>query len=232
MTPRSTADATSSRGGTWLAVATRGRVAAITNFRIGTGRRDAAHSRGALTREYLTGGDDAENYLQRVSQRANEYNGFSLIVGVPDQLYFFSNRGAGVQRIATGVHGLSNHLLDEPWPKVRRGTTVLTDLLAATEEVLVASLFEVLADRTPAPDALLPATGVTLQRERDLSPAFIAGETCGTRASTVVLVGRDGRVLFREQSYGPRGQYLGDSEQRFELDRAATAPTNPAAARA
>lgn len=206
------------QGGSWLAVAKTRRFAAVTNYRLAEPRGARQHSRGDLPREYVTGDVDAKTYLERISGRAGEYNGFSLIVGAPERLYFFSNHGAGIQKITAGVHGLSNHLLDEPWPKVQRGITVLTGLLSAAEDALIAQLFALLADRTPAPDTLLPTTGVPLQRERDLSAAFIAGDTYGTRASTVVLVSRFGEVFFVERTYGRGGAALGTSERRFAIE--------------
>ncbi len=51
--------------------------------------------------------------------------------------------------------------------------------------------------------------------ERLLSSAFIATDQYGTRSSTVVLVGRDGSILFIERSFGHGG--APGSEARFEL---------------
>ena len=204
-------------GGTWLALSTTGRFAAITNYRQGQRLAAAPRSRGELTRNFLTGERDAESYLADVALRGDEYGGYSLIAGTPERLHFCSNRGEAPQAIAAGVHGLSNRLLNEPWPKVQRGMAVLDSLASASEAALLTGLFEVLADRTAAPDHLLPATGIALERERDLSALFIPGESYGTRASTVVLVREDGDVVFVERSFGPRGQPLGTTEGRFTL---------------
>lgn len=204
-------------GGTWLGVSSEGRFAAVTNYRQGGPRVDAERSRGELTRDFLVGAQSPQEYVQQVSARAGAYNGFSLIVGEPDELWFYSNRGDSAQRITPGVHGLSNHLLDEPWPKVTRGIAELKALLGASERELVRELFRVLADRASAPEHLLPSTGIDAQRERALSPSFISGETYGTRASSIVLVGNDGKVLVREKRFGPGGAELGESELRFEL---------------
>lgn len=205
-------------GGTWLGITKAGRFAAITNYRQGMGRRMTQRSRGDLTRLFLTGGDAPEAYLRQVDASAHEYNGFSLIAGNAfDRLWFYSNRGAPARPIEPGVHGLSNHLLDEPWPKVRRGTSVLSALLDANEETLVNALFAMLADRTPASDDALPSTGIERERERALSAAFIAAESYGTRASTVVLVKASGSVAFHEHSFGPQGAALGSVERRFDL---------------
>lgn len=219
------------QGGTWLSVARDGRFAAVTNYRQGVRSTGAERSRGGLTRDFLSGSDAPAMYLRGVETRAGDYNGFSLIVGEPADMWFYSNRGAAAQKIASGVHGLSNHLLDEPWPKVLRGVAELRSLLGADENELITRLFALLADRAPAPDEFLPATGVTRERERGLSASFIAGETYGTRASTVVLVGSDGQAFVRERSFGPGGATRGEAEQRFALKRGVSR-VPPARARA
>jgi uncharacterized protein with NRDE domain len=209
------------KGGTWLGITRAGRVAAVTNYRAGYGARDAPRSRGELVSQFLLTQDSASDFLAQVALHGAEYNGFSLIAGDPDALYFVSNRGAGVERISDGVHGLSNHLLDTPWSKVERGRRVLENLQAADEAALVSGLFDFLADRTTAGDQVLPDTGVGLQRERELSPAFVSGERYGTRASTLVLVHRNGEVLFRERSFGTNGSPLGEVSSRFMLEKTA-----------
>lgn len=213
------------QGGTWLGVTRAGRLAAVTNYRDPTAPRTAPMSRGALVRDFLRGEVSAERYLQDVSARADQYNGFIVIAGDIGRLYWLSNRGPGVQAVAPGVHGLSNHLLDTPWPKIQRARQTLSTLLGAAEPELRSRLFEVLADRTPAPDSDLPDTGVGLHRERELSSVFVTGDRYGTRASTLLLVHRDGGVLFVERSYGPQGARLGEIEQRFELDPLIAAAT-------
>jgi uncharacterized protein with NRDE domain len=211
------------QGGTWLGLSRDGRFAAITNYRQGIRNGDAPRSRGELTRDYLTGGRDIEDYLGEVSRRYSDYHGFSMIAGTPERLYFCSNRAERIEPITPGVHGLSNRLLDEPWPKVRRGIAVIEGLLGADEMTLTRELFELLGDTSTAPDHLLPSTGIALERERDLSAVFIAGSTYGTRASTVVLVNAQGEVLYIERSFGPGGAPKGTTEQRFHLERSAKA---------
>jgi uncharacterized protein with NRDE domain len=214
--------------GTWLAISRHGRFAAITNYRAGE-PRTGVRSRGELTRGFLAGSEQALPYLEQLSRRADEYSGFSLVAGEPGQLYFFSNRGGAVQPIGAGVHGLSNHLLDEPWPKVQHGKVALAGVLSSSERKIVGALHAALADRTPAADALLPSTGVGMARERDLSPAFIAADRYGTRASTVVLVSREGEVVFSEKTFGPHGKTLGETEERFGLYSRAKARRGAAA---
>ena len=205
------------KGGTWLGLTLSGRIAAVTNYRNRDAVRTAPLSRGALVSDFLTSDGDTETYLERMKARGEQYNGFILIAGDLEALYWLSNRGPGVERIPAGVHGLSNHLLNTPWPKIKRSKQSMEALLGAGEAELTARLFELLADRSEAPDDELPDTGVGLQRERELSPIFISGDRYGTRASTVMLVDKDRRVLFIERSFGAGGRPLGEVAHRLRL---------------
>jgi uncharacterized protein with NRDE domain len=206
------------KGGTWLGITFSGRVAAVTNYRDGPAAKKAApRSRGELTANFLRGTGEPRAYLEKVAPDAAQYGGFSLLVGNLDRLYSFSNRGAGIQKLPAGVHGLSNHLLNTPWPKVTLGKQRVTALLKAGEAELIEGLFDALADRTGAPDKDLPNSGVGLKRERELSPAFIAGERYGTRASTVLLVSNGNEVVFIERRFGALGAPQGETTRRFKL---------------
>jgi uncharacterized protein with NRDE domain len=212
-------------GGTWLGLSLEGRFAAVTNYRQGAPRVRSAHSRGELTRDFLTSRDAPGAYVRAIEPRGPlDYNGFSLICGTPQELWFYSNRGGKPERISPGVHGLSNHVLDEPWPKVMRGIAELESLLDADESQLSSRLLNLLSDRAHAPDHLLPSTGIELARERALSASFVEGETYGTRASTVVLVETGGRTLFIERTYEAGGQVAGEVRQRFNIPSDVTRP--------
>ena len=63
------------------------------------------------------------------------------------------------------------------------------------------ALLRLLVDRTPAPDAELPDTGVPLEWERWLSPIFIDAPGYGTRSSTVLLVDNSGRARMVEMTW-------------------------------
>lgn len=206
------------KGGTWMGITRSGRFAAVTNFREGQPAPVAPRSRGELVSEFLTGIHGAQDFVSEIAPAKNQYGGFGLLVGNPQSLVFYSNRGRSADAVSPGIHGLSNHLLDTPWPKIRRGTATMTAALAGTrEDTLVADLFRLLADRTPADDDDLPDTGIDRQRERDLSSAFICGEHYGTRTSTVMLVHASGRVVFHEKRYGQSGQALDENAARFLL---------------
>ena len=186
-------------GGTWLGISAGRRLAALTNYRDPAAQRVGAPSRGAIVLDFLSGSTSGEAYLQDLERRAKVYNGFSLIVGDDRGLYYFCSRVPGYRRLAPGFYGLSNHLLDTPWPKVRRGKELLRPHLVDCFDAEGA--FAALGDRLPALDQELPETGVGLDWERLLSPIFIAGQSYGTRSSTLLTIDDQGAVDFWEESY-------------------------------
>ena len=191
-------------GGTWLGVTRSGRLAAVTNYRDPAQVNQKAPSRGLLVRDYLTGRDAPEAFCRRTAERMDRCNGFNLILGDLASLYYYSNRGQkAVVRLADGLHGLSNHLLNTPWPKVERGRHALAPVLGRSGPVNPEDVFAVLGDREHPPDADLPDTGVGLVWERRLSSMFIATEGYGTRSSSLILVDRQYRVVFYERTYAP-----------------------------
>jgi uncharacterized protein with NRDE domain len=202
-------------GGTWLGIDRFGRFAAVTNYRQGQRESPAPRSRGRLVSDFLTGDIGALEHVERVRAETDLYNGFNLIAGDAGGLFHFSNREGRVRSLAPGVYGLSNHLLDTPWPKVAATKTAFGRLLSGEASDLTGDLFALLSDRNRPADALLPSTGVGREWERLLSSAFIASDDYGTRSSTVVLIGRDGNIVFVERSFGPRG--VAGAETRFEL---------------
>lgn len=193
-------------GGTWMAVTRRGRWAALTNVRGGAEPDPRAPSRGVLVRDYVMGTATPEAYLRGVAEEAGRFNGFNLLVGEAEHGWWFSNRsGEPPLPLGPGIHGVSNHLLDTPWPKVARGKRALAAALhdgdaAGLEDALLA----LLADRTTAPDAELPDTGVGVEWERALSPALIRTPGYGTRASTALLLGRSGEATLVERVHAPQ----------------------------
>lgn len=188
-------------GGTWLGVTTSGRISLLTNYRDPANINPSAPSRGQLVAEFLQGETSPKTYLQNLSLSASQYNGFNLMVGSVDELWYFSNYKSGLQKLENGLHGLSNHLLNTPWPKVENGKKKLQQVIRQQTEPSANQLFSLLMDEQRAPDAQLPETGIGLERERALSSMFIKTKGYGTRCSTVVLVDRDNRLTFAERVY-------------------------------
>ena len=181
-------------GGSWMGI-TRpaddggpSRFAAITNIRAPAEHKDNAPSRGQLVANFLAGSMTPQAYVEAIRPGAHEYNGFNLVLGDRDTLIWYSNKGDADPRngqpLAPGVYGLSNALLDAPWPKVLKTKAQFASLLClgAPDD----AFFEMLSDTTQAPDLRLPETGVPLDLERVLSAVRIDSPSYGTRASTVV----------------------------------------------
>jgi uncharacterized protein with NRDE domain len=202
-------------GGTWLGVTRTQRFSALTNFREGGRPRPDAPSRGALVSGFLTGDSDPGFYLDSLAHHAAMYNGFNLFVGDGQRLGYYSNRETrGPRWLAPGVYGLSNHLLDTPWPKLAAAKKAFS---AALKQLpTTAPFFELLTDREIVPDTHLPETGVPIEWERILSAIFVCSPDYGTRASTVLTMHRDGRVMLAERSYGKDALPLGEAVETFQ----------------
>ncbi|EEF22035.1 Ser/Thr-rich protein T10 in DGCR region, putative, partial [Ricinus communis] len=168
-------------------------------------RRPDAPTRGVLVADFLTGTLSAPEYLGRIAPGAGEFNGFNLVLGDRDALYWYSNRAGGDPRngqpLEPGVYGISNGLLNDPWPKVVRTKAQFASLLCsgAPED----AYFEMLADTTRAPDMRLPETGVPLDMERMLSAVCISSPGYGTRTSTVVRLFADAPPALSERVVQP-----------------------------
>ena len=187
-------------GGTWLGVTKQGKFAAITNYRDPSAFKSNALSRGVLVSRYISGKQSSADYLEEITPQADKYNGYNLILGEDRDIFVFSNRGEK-QKIKPGIHGLSNHLLNTPWPKVSRGKKLLKAALDKKGVELEEALFDMLADRYIPPDSKLPETGIGLEWERVLSSIFIASPGYGTRSSTILLIGKNNYVKFVEKVF-------------------------------
>ena len=188
-------------GGTWFGITRTGRFAALTNYRDPSRLIPNAPSRGRLTSDYLQGDEPARRYLERLSRRAGDYNGFNLLVGDSEGLFYYANYSGKPRVLEPGVYGLSNHFLDTPWPKVRRGVESLRQLLARKADPEPDDLLALLTDRAIAPDDELPQTGIPLEWERWLSPLFITAPGYGTRASSVLRADSVGNALLVEVTW-------------------------------
>ena len=203
-------------GGAWLALDRARRFGVVTNFRDLQPPRAGAPSRGGLIPEFLAGAWTPEQYFGALAKRAQDYSGFNLLLADRDSLWYGSNRARPFARpLAPGVYGLSNELLDTPWPKLERVRAGFRAWLDA-QHPAPADLFALIDDRTRvSDDALLPRTGVELEWERVLSAPFVQHPDYGTRASTVLMVEPDERVYFEERRFDAQGRRAGETELRL-----------------
>jgi uncharacterized protein with NRDE domain len=225
-------------GGAWFGVSRRGRWALVTNFREGIPRDPDAPSRGELVTGALLDPSPPLLCAASIACDGARYHGFNLLLGEiasrrhpsakerreiraspPDDrstAACASNRASGAIALSAGIHGLSNHLLDTPWPKLVRSKARLAAALGGPT-LDSAAVFALLADREPSDDTALPMTGVSREWERLLSSAFIVSPEYGTRCSTVFTLGRDGSATLVERSFDAAGNMTGETAHAFTV---------------
>ena len=159
----------------------------------------------------------ASEYLKTLIEGGHRYNGFNLIFGEVDQLYWYCNRAGSQKKLEQANYALSNDLLDTPWPKVRRIKKGMQDILQKPGEIKIEEVFSVLKDKHIAEDSNLPDTKVGLEKERMLSPIFITSPDYGTRSSTVILIDRKGHVVFQERTFNSTPDHTGVVEYEFRI---------------
>ena len=175
-------------GGTWMGASRTGRFATLTNVREPQRINPAAPSRGALVADFLLGEITALDYLARIHDEAQPYNGFNLLCFDGHTLAYYSNRAGAPRALPAGIYALSNATLDVPWPKVEALRSGFAAECAGGGAPEPDRLLALLADPHTYPDAALPATGVPLELERMLSALHIASPNYGTVCRTVVAI--------------------------------------------
>lgn len=188
-------------GGTWLGISNTCRFGAITNFREGFGRKIDSPSRGEIISDFLASTKSAKSYLSTLSRKSHQYEGFNLILGDREALYYYSNKLDRTQKLKNGFYGLSNHLLNTEWPKVKRGRLLLRPYMVGKNQIDVNAIFTHLRDDLRPDDRTLPETGVGLDWERLLGTIFIDGVEYGTRSSAVLTVSYKGEIDYTEKTY-------------------------------
>ena len=236
-------------GGTWLGITRSGRFAALTNYWSSEPAYEQAPSRGSLVYDFLVGRTAPEAYAEYLRQEGPLYNGFNLVFGNADELYYYSNRfhkknepltnrsaggkgrrvnggTGGAERLAPGIHAISNALLNTPWPKVEAIKAEMSDILEGQvgagnimgdrdgpksgRKELEEELLRLL-ERIEEPEKQRDPSLSYGERRRIAESSYrIAFPRFGTLSSTVLLFCRDGHVRFVERNYYP--------EVRVEFD--------------
>lgn len=202
-------------GGTWMGITRQGKIAMITNYRDLRNLKPIAPSRGILVSDFLANGDKPLPYVRSIIGRATDYNGFNLIAGTVDEMIYYSNLKPEPEQLIPGIYGLSNHLLNTPWPKVENGKKVFEEII--TSNFTHRDLLEFLYNDKQAPDEQLPDTGVGIERERILSAMFIKSPDYGSRCSTVITIDHHNKVKFTERVFDVPSPAFRDSHFEFTI---------------
>tara|TARA_R110001599_G_scaffold150929_3_gene335381 strand:+ start:88822 stop:89595 length:774 start_codon:yes stop_codon:yes gene_type:complete len=186
--------------GTWMGISETGKWGALTNYRDPSNIKDNAPTRGDLVLDFLKSGVNEQEYLQEIQTKAEEYNGFNLLIGNKDSVFHFSNENNLITEVKPGIHGVSNALLDTPWPKLDHAKKELKEV-TSKEDFSKEDLFNILTNSETAPDDKLPSTGIPYEWEKAVSSIFIKTDNYGTLCSTLLLVDYEGNAEFTERRY-------------------------------
>lgn len=178
-------------GGTWLGVSDAGRLAVVTNLRGYGAPSPERASRGALVADLLAGGGEPGDL--------GGFNPFNLIAVADGRARFMTNRPEAARGdLISGLYGLSNGMLDEPWPKTLRLKSALRAWIGAGAAA-PERLFDVLRE----------------EESRD-SPVFVNDPVYGTRCGTVVAIDADGRGMIAERRFDADGREVGETRIAFD----------------
>ena len=189
-------------GGTWLGVNKYGQFAALTNIRTLIDKDKQLTSRGELVPKALLDNIINEQWLVN---NCHNYHPFNLIYQQDKRFYCFNSLQKQSIILTDGFHAICNGSLDDKWPKMSKGEQLLEQAIIQHQSLNIELLFQLLQDKSQAPDELLPDTGVGIDWERLLSSIFIESETYGTRSSALVFSHLNDTIDFIEQSYAPSG---------------------------
>lgn len=206
--------------GTWLAIDCSGRFAAVTNFRDGIKASEKKRSRGLLVSDFLDSNLSAMEYLSDLSKDRQNYRGYNILLGSIDQVFHYSNISDKVIVLENGIHGLSNHFLNTPWPKVLLGKKKFSEILHCMEDFPYKPIFDLMKNQSLPPDELLPSTGVSIEIEKLVSSIFIESEkySYGTRSTSIIFYDSTIQAFrFVERTFIPFSSDYEDREIEIKL---------------
>lgn len=186
--------------GTWLGVSPNGNFGVLTNYRELPVVGKSFISRGEIVTDFISRSSDPLSFLEKLQKRSSYYRGFNVLLGNVSSLWYYSNRGDGFLEVPSGIHGLSNHLLNSSWPKVERGKMLFSEVLQE-KTFNPDSIFEILHDSSRPDESELPDTGIGREWEKKLGPIFITSDIYGTRSSALLTIAENGKITLSERTY-------------------------------
>jgi len=199
-------------GGTWLGISKQGQFTALTNYRDIENTKEDAPTRGLLTLDFLQTELPPAIYAALLEPHGHKYNGFNILLGDLDTLCYLSNYGNGIEILEPGLYGLSNHLLDTKWNKVKKLKEKLAIELSDSEPD-TNRLLDLMHDLEVPDDEDIQQTGLSMEQERLLSSMFIESSKYGTHSTTVIMIDYDHNIRFTERVYS--NDYRDAEEQTF-----------------
>ncbi len=205
-------------GGTWLGFHPNGRWALLTNYRDFISQRIAEISRGKLVQDWLESTNPPLKYLRKIEDSQDKYDGFNLLLSDGKGLWYFSNYGNGVQEIPPGIHGVSNGLLNDPWPKTELAKAQLESVIQGNPDE--EQLLQILKSTNTYTAEALPKTGATIEMEIGLSAQLVRLENhYGTVSATAILQDHKGNVRMKERTFEVDYRKFADRSVSFQIKK-------------
>lgn len=205
-------------GGTWMGFHPNGRWSLLTNYRDFPNPRNAKISRGKLVQDWLENDSSAEEYLKEIQKNQDQYDGFNLLVSDGEKLFYLSNYSPDIQEVQPGIYGLSNGLLNDPWPKVELAQQQLEQLIKT--EFSTNDLLNILKSKETYPPEKLPKTGIPTEMETSLSAQLIRMPgKYGTVSAAAVVQHKSGLVELKQRSFQWKPEIFQDLDFQFQLDQ-------------
>ena len=205
-------------GGSWLGLTKAGRIAAVTNFRDGPNKKTGISSRGLLVSDFLKSKKSPVETLKQYQSKLTDFDDFNLLLGNHKSLFFLSSREQNYYRLDKGLYGISNGDLNSAWPKVEWAKQRMSFIMNSKQADNHEDLLNMLNARQVPDDARLPDTGIGVEWERILAPVFIRTKQYGTRASTVLTIDRDNKLIFSERTYDDQGNAEKNTRYEFTIE--------------
>ncbi|PZX53220.1 NRDE family protein [Algoriphagus chordae] len=205
-------------GGTWMGFHPNGRWSLLTNYRDFENPRSAQISRGKLVQNWLESEASPVEYLKEIQQNQDKYDGFNLLVCDGEKLFYLSNYSPDIQEVQQGIYGLSNGLLDDPWPKVELAKQQLEKV--SSSDFSTNDLLDILKSKETYPPEKLPKTGIPLAMETSLSAQLIRmSGNYGTVSAAAVVQDTTGLVRLKQRTYQWEEEQYVDRDFQFQLDQ-------------
>jgi len=203
-------------GGTWMGFHPNGRWALLTNYRDFSSIPKPTISRGKLVQNWLENQITPREYLTEIEKTLENYDGFNLLVSDGKSLWYLSNYGKEVEEIRSGIHGISNGLLNDPWPKTELAKEQMKKIL---EEIPTENkLLDILKSTETYSLEDLPKTGVLPEMEIGLSAQLIRlNNTYGTVSATAVIQNSSGLVRMKERKFEKDFHKFSEQEYLFQI---------------
>ncbi len=215
-------------GGTWLGVTnTLSQPNSPVGFSALTNYRQVTENNSALSEHTLSRGELVVRALQTpagsmtaaLEDGSDRYQGFNLVYGQlsgnKSTLYCYDSRLKKSTLLQDGVHSLCNGALDDIWPKMAKGQSLLENYIKSNHAIETQSLFQLMRNADIASDDELPKTGVPIEWERRLSAIFVQSPEYGTRSTCIILLDKQGSVHIEQQEFNPLGETI--SHQIFDI---------------